>query len=155
MHVKAHPFFVSDTLVADIHQFWGLLAHRGGESRALGERLIGAFESGRLRLLPNHFWCSDQPLHALPDYLHAVFAQAALVILKGDLNYRRACSDGDWPHTTPFEQVTSYFPAPLAALRTLKSDIIVGLPAGLETTLQAADAQWRVNGKRGLIQFKA
>ena len=49
--------------------------------------------------------------------------------MKGDLNYRRLVGDRLWPPTTPFADVTAYFPGPVAALRTLKSDVIVGLDA--------------------------
>jgi len=46
--------------------------------------------------------------------------------------------------------VTGYFPAPLLALRTLKSDPIAGLRAGLAAELDARDPHWRVNGQRGI-----
>lgn len=45
-----------------------------------------------------------------------------------------------------------YFPAKLVCLRTLKSDPIVGLTADQVEKLEAEDALWRVNGKRGVIQ---
>ncbi len=45
------------------------------------------------------------------------------------------------------------FPAPFVAMRTLKSDPIVGVPPYLaEENLEAEDPSWRVNGKRGVIQ---
>jgi hypothetical protein len=154
MHVKAHPFYVSDTTVPDVHHFWRMLRARGGAEAALSERLVAAFEAGRLRVLPDYFWCSGTFLNAMPAYLHEVFAGAALVILKGDLNYRRAVTDVIWAPTTPFAYVTAYMPAPLLALRTFKSDPNVGLPPGIAEALDAQDSQWRVNGKRGVIQFK-
>jgi hypothetical protein len=52
----------------------------------------------------------------------------------------------------PFSTVMAYFNAPLLALRTLKSDPIVGLPSGLATSLEGIDPDWRVNAQRGLIQ---
>jgi hypothetical protein len=79
-------------------------------------------------------------------------AQARLVIVKGDANYRRLVGDSRWPTTVPATEAIPYFPAPLVALRTLKSDPIVGLPPGLAEQLDAEDGEWRVNGKRGLIQ---
>ena len=48
-----------------------------------------------------------------------------------------------------------YFPAPLLALRSLKSDPIVGLRPDQAETLDGLDPKWRSNGKRGVIQFKA
>jgi hypothetical protein len=34
----------------------------------------------------------------------------------------------------------------------MKSDAVVGLPAGLATRLDAVDGDWRINARRGLIQ---
>ena len=58
-----------------------------------------------------------------------------------------------WAPETPFAEVTRYFPAPLLALRTLKSDPIVGLPTGRAAELDAEDPTWRVNGKRGIASL--
>lgn len=154
LHVKMHPYFVSDTTAADVLPFWQLLIAHGGAAGALGERLLAAFEVGRLRFVPDFFWNSARFMWEMPDYLRRVFASAALVIVKGDLNYRRLLGDYIFETTTPFDQVVSYFPAPLVSLRTLKSDTIVGLPAGLAQTLDTRDANWRTNGKRGLIQSR-
>lgn len=151
MHVKIHPFFVSDTLVADVQHFWRLLAARGDDAARLGERLHSAFEAGRLRLLPDFFWCSARFLWEMPRYLRRSFEGAALVILKGDLNFRRSVGDALWQPTTPFADIVDYIPAPVLALRALKSDPVVGLAAGVAESLHAADPQWRVNGKRGKI----
>jgi hypothetical protein len=51
--------------------------------------------------------------------------------VKGDANYRRLIGDALWPHDTPFAHVLSYFAAPLLALRTLKSEVCVGLAPGV------------------------
>jgi hypothetical protein len=152
VHVKMHPQFVSDTIPADLIGFIRLLGERGGEVRSLGERLLAAFEAGRLRIAPDFFWNSTQWLWEAPPRLSEMFTRAALVISKGDLNYRRLAGDAWWPHDTPYADVVRYFPVPLLALRTLKSDAIVGLPAGLDMRLNREDADWRTNGKRGLIQ---
>ena len=151
MHVKIHPFFVSDTLVGDVHHLWRLMVARGGGAARLGERLTAAFEVGRLRLLPDFFWCSAGFLWEIPAYLRQSFSGAALVILKGDLNFRRSVGDAVWKPTTPYSEIVDYMPAPVLALRALKSDPVVGLPEGAADALQASDAQWRVNGKHGTI----
>jgi hypothetical protein len=46
-----------------------------------------------------------------------------------------------------------YFPAPVVALRSLKSDTVVGLPAELVRRLDQNNAKWRVGGHYGVIQF--
>jgi hypothetical protein len=88
----------------------------------------------------------------MPDDLYGDLASADLVIAKGDANYRRLVGDAHWPPTASFRRATAYFPAPLVTLRTLKSELILGLRVGDAERLQALDPQWRVNGKRGVVQ---
>ena len=90
----------------------------------------------------------DMPPHLLGD-----LGQAALVVIKGDVNYRRLLDDRHWPHTTRMEDVTAYFPAPFVALRTLKGEIMVGLEPGQAERLSAEDPAWLINGKRGVIHL--
>ena len=156
LHVKMHPTFVSDAVVADVHILITALAsgQHGEPARRLGERLQAALTAGRLRLAPDAFWNSSHLLWEMPPRLTQVFRRAALVIVKGDANYRRTVGDALWPAATPFTAVTDYFPAPLLALRTLKSDPVVGLPAGMAEQLDGLDPLWRVNGRRGVIHYK-
>jgi hypothetical protein len=74
--------------------------------------------------------------------------------VKGDANYRRLCSDARWAPETPFADVVEGFPAPVVALRTMKAEVVVGLPLGLATVLDREDARWMVNGRRGLVQAR-
>jgi uncharacterized protein with ATP-grasp and redox domains len=153
MHLKAHPTFVSDALVADVWLTLDAMTTRGGLAIALGERLRAVWVEGRLRLAPHLYWNSPHYLWDMPLTLTPMFAGATLVILKGDANYRRAIGDALWQPETPFAQVVSYFNAPLLALRTMKSDPVVGLPMGAAEELEALDMGWRTNGKRGVAQF--
>jgi hypothetical protein len=50
--------------------------------------------------------------------------------------------------------VVADFPAPLVALRTMKAEVVVGLPAGVAERLTGEDPRWMVNGKRGLVQAR-
>ena len=88
-----------------------------------------------------------------PPPLRAELSLSGLVILKGDVNYRRLLGDRHWPHTTRLEEVAAGFPAPLLVLRTLKGEILVGLAPGQAEALAAHDPTWLINGQRGLIQF--
>ena len=154
LHLKMHPTFISDALPVDVFNFFALLDERGGHYSAFATRLRNAFDTGRLQLIPNFFWNSSQWLWEIPDNLIRAFSSARLVLVKGDANYRRIVGDALWKPETPFIDVMGYFPAPLVALRTLKSDPIVGLASGLAQQLDQKDAEWRVNGQRGVIQFK-
>ena len=155
LHLKMHPTFVSDATVPDVrHLIEKILLHPDPIIQAFVSRLEKAFGDGRLRFVPDFYWNSTHVLEEMPPHLVDVFRSAALVIIKGDANYRRMVGDRLWSPATPYASVTSYFPATLLALRTLKSDLVVGLPVGMAERLDIEDPQWRINGRRGLIQFR-
>ena len=65
---------------------------------------------------------------------------------------RRLLGDAHWPADTPFAQAIPYFPVSFVTLRTMKSDVVVGLQPGQAEALDRSDPDWRVNGKRAVIQ---
>ncbi|MET8642869.1 damage-control phosphatase ARMT1 family protein [Streptomyces sp. NPDC004675] len=155
LHVKAHPYYISDATTADVVDAVRRLAGAKGAAAGVGERLWTAMTEGRLEVRTHPFSCAPLPYADMPDDLRAEFAAADLTIFKGDLNYRRLVGDRLYPPTTPFEDVTAGFPGPVAALRTLKSDVIVGLEPDTEAALVAAEEQrWRTSGAHALIQVR-
>lgn len=155
LYLKAHPTFVSDATPEDVWIMLGEMKRRGGASAQLAERLVTNWEMDRLLFLPHQFWNSSTLLRDMPSAFYDGLNASRLVIIKGDANYRRAVGDCLWPVDSPFRDVMSYLDAPILCLRTLKSDPIVGLPsAAVAEDLDRRDPTWRVNGKRGLIQFK-
>jgi Damage-control phosphatase ARMT1-like domain len=152
LHVKLHPTFVSDATAADVWALVDALGHRGDDAGALASRLRQAWADQRLRVLPDPFWTGPRFLWDCPPHLARELDAASAVVIKGDANYRRAVGDALWPPPASFAEATSYLRAPLIALRTLKSDSIVGLSAAQIAHLDAADRDWRINGRRGVIQ---
>jgi uncharacterized protein with ATP-grasp and redox domains len=153
-HLKSYPFYVSDAMIRDAEAALAALA--GGEesgTRELARRLESYLAEERLVLRDQGFWTTCLHFWDMPGDLQGEMAQADLVILKGDVNYRRLLGDLHWPYTTPIEAIVSYFPASFVTLRTLKSEIIVGLEAGVAEELSREDPTWLINGKRGVIQF--
>ncbi len=162
LHAKRHPTFVSDATYDDVLTFLAAMTGRnsitgvkgfGAAAKEVGTRLQTALLDGRLLVEPDIYWNSGWFLWEMPPRFEDFFARAALVIFKGDANYRRVVGDALWDAATPFAQVVDYFPAPLLALRTLKSDPIVGLAPGQADQLDAADPDWRTNGTRAVVQF--
>lgn len=152
-HLKSHPTFVSDAMVKDVRETIGFLASSDHlPVRRLGQRLEAALQEGRLRLVDNFFWTSPLSGWEMPNLLRSDLRQAGLLITKGDANYRRLLGDRHWPLTIPFHKVVRYFPAPLAALRVLKSEVMVGLQPGQAEGLSQEDPRWLVDGKWGSIQ---
>jgi hypothetical protein len=153
LHVKVHPTFVSDAIAADVWALLDAMDARGGGAADLATRLRRAWDEDRLRILPDPFWNGPRFLWERPDRLARVLNGATAVVLKGDANYRRAVGDAIYPDGVSFGAATDYFPAPLVCLRTMKSDALAGLPPGRSAELDAADRDWRINGRRGVIQL--
>ncbi len=155
LHLKPYPYYVSDATTADLLDAVRRLTGAGGMAAEYGRGLWAALRDGRLALRTHPFSCSPLPYADMPHDLRADFAAATVTVVKGDLNYRRLVGDRYWPPTTPFAGVTRYFPGPVAALRTLKSDVITGLDAGTEAALTAVEGQrWRTAGTHALIQVR-
>ncbi len=153
LHVKAHPTYVSDTTAADIGlTLTAMKSKNSGDFTGLATRLERFLNQKQLLIRPDFFWNSSCFFWEFSPELRADLAQAHLVIIKGDANYRRLLGDSRWPTTVPLIDAVPYFPAPFAALRTLKSDPIVGLQPGQAEALELEDPAWRVNGQRGMIQ---
>jgi hypothetical protein len=89
----------------------------------------------------------------MPGPLRAELSESEMIISKGDANYRRLLGDRHWPPTTKFADVVGYSPAPLAALRTQKSEVAIGLEPGQAETVAGQDSEWLINGRWGVIQF--
>lgn len=154
MHLKPQPLFVSDALIQDTLASLDAFGKSDAPAlRQLAHRLASALNAGRLVLSDHPFWVTGFFFHDLPNDLRAPLAQASLVVCKGDANYRRLIGDCHWDPTTRFEEAVAHFPAPVVALRTMKAELIVGLHAEQVARLDAEDPEWRVNGKRGVIQF--
>ncbi|AWW37018.1 damage-control phosphatase ARMT1 family protein [Streptomyces cadmiisoli] len=156
LHVKPHPYYVSDATPADVLDALRRLTAAPGAAATHGRRLWQALTDGRLTVRAHPFSCGPLPYAEMPDDLRAEFASATVTIVKGDLNYRRLVGDRLWAPTTPFADLTGHFPGPVAALRTLKSDVICGLDTRTVTALDAAEGpRWRTGGTHALIQVRA
>ena len=158
-HVKAMPWFVSD--VTDKHDFpWALTTMTSSESSTfitLGKRWKSYIDSGRWKVTTHQYWTLSFDFSLMkeksPD-LYAQLGKSQLLIIKGDLNYRKLVDDLIWDTTTPFhDALRGFFPAPLVSLRTLKCDTVVGLPDGLSNKLDAEVPDWRFTGSYAVIQF--
>ncbi|GAA4186337.1 damage-control phosphatase ARMT1 family protein [Streptosporangium oxazolinicum] len=154
LHVKPLPYYMSDATPADVLACLRRMSAAGGEAGEVAGRLRAALGSGRLLVRAHAFSCAPLPYREMPFGLREDFASASLTIMKGDLNYRRLVGDRAWPHTTPFAEATAYFPGPVATLRTLKSEVAVGLDGDVVKALEATGSPWLTTGAHGLIQVR-
>jgi hypothetical protein len=135
-------------MIVDVEETLTLL-----QNDVLGERLQAHLMGARLALKADPFWTSCLTYRQMPPALSSELTRSDLVILKGDVNYRRLLDDAHWPRTARMDEIAGYFPAPFVALRTLKGEIMVGLEPGQAEAIAAQDPTWLINGKRGIIQY--
>jgi len=154
LHLKPYPYYVSDATTTDTLACLDRLTGASGHAAAVGGRLRQAMGDGRLVLRAHPFSCAPYSYDRMPDDLREDFASATLTVLKGDLNYRRLVGDRHWQATTPFAEATAYFPGPVAALRTLKCDVVTGLTPSTLERLNAGTGSWRTSGTHALIQVR-
>jgi hypothetical protein len=149
IHLKPDPYYVSDATPADLLDALHLLANSGPAARQVATRLADHMRTNALRLNTDAFYCKPERLADAPADLHERYAAADLVIA---INYRRLVGDAHHDPTTPFADACSDFPTRLLALRTVKSDLIVGLDAHTLAAQDATNTPWRTNGSRAVIQ---
>jgi Damage-control phosphatase ARMT1-like domain len=154
LHVKPYPYYVSDATTADVVACLRRLTATRGTAAEIAHRLHKAMAEETVSLYTHEFYCAPWSFHRMAADLVGEFGHASLTILKGDLNYRRLVGDRHWPPTTPFTDVAAYFPGPLVALRTLKSDVITGLDPATVADLDATGQPWRTDGAHGLLQAR-
>jgi uncharacterized protein with ATP-grasp and redox domains len=154
LHTKAHPTYVSDVIGIDVDQTIGFLKNaKADETSQLGKRLEEYIQEKKLKVKSHFFWNSPLPMWNLPADLREQLSRADLLISKGDANYRRLLGDLQWDFTIPFHQVVDYLPVPLAALRTLKAELAVGLDLDQIREVYNQDPDWLTDGKWGVVHF--
>lgn len=158
MHVKQYPTFVSDATTNDvIHTIQTMCNHSNSTISQCGQLLQQYIDNNTLNIISHSFWNSYYCYDKLSDDLINILKQSDLTLIKGDLNYRRVVHDRLWPtdisiydnHITAAQK----FPSNFLLLRTLKSDTIVNGHNNIRNELDKIDNEWRVNGKRGVIQL--
>ncbi len=154
-YLKNQPFFVSDAMPKDMERtLLFLKSSQSEKDKRLAARITQAQHSGLVQCETPPFFAYGRMFRQLPDVLKGQFADHDLVILKGDVNYRRLMGDRHWSPTTPVETASGYFPTSVLSFRTLKAELVVGLDKDTFRHLEdEAEKDWRINGKRGMITF--
>jgi uncharacterized protein with ATP-grasp and redox domains len=154
LHLKLHPTFVSDATIKDVYQTIDFfIASSNSDVVSFANRLQEYIKSNRLVLSDDYFWTSPLPFWEIPESLKSDLENANLIVIKGDANYRRLLGDRHWDFTTNIADIICYLPAPMVALRTLKSEVLAGIKPEVMTQVAQADADWLTNGQWGVIQL--
>ena len=154
VHVKPMPMFVSDTTRADWRRSLDEGRHRCSPSLRRWFEGLRIFESaGRLEVVDPEAWGLPFTLAQLPSAVTAQLASASLIVAKGDLNYRRLVEDRAWEPTRAASLFAIPGVAPVLALRTLKSELVVGLSDAIWRDVRQREPDALVSGRNALVQY--
>ncbi|GMM27952.1 putative methyltransferase [Martiniozyma asiatica (nom. inval.)] len=169
-HCKSRPWMVSDTMVKD-YALWVedmkiLIAESNNDKHLQNflDKVEHYYANGQFKLVDNEFWTVDLEYSKIQkggkyggDELHQYFLNSTLVIIKGDLNYRKLTSDREWPKTTSFKESLgdlAHNGIHVLALRTCKADVCVGLKEGdEERVIKESGEEWCTLGKWAVISY--
>lgn len=158
LHVKEMGWFVSDTLDKDIDCLLEALTKSDCDVLAnLGKQWTDNFTKGSWQIEKELFWTLPHDYSQMPKTdpnLYKKLSNSDLLIFKGDLNYRKLTADRQWEETTAFRTaVTEFLPTSLVALRSIKSDTVVGIPSGTTDRLDSVSSSWKFSGDYAVIEY--
>ncbi len=157
-HCKSIPWFVSDATKSDFA--WTLEEMASHEKPALaemGRKWQARVKDGTFAVTDHPYWTTSFEYAAMqkmaPD-LYTALSQAHLIVFKGDLNYRKLLADRNWHYTESFGIALGGFePTNICALRTLKADLVTGLPPGAADRAATENKDWMVTGQYAVLQL--
>ena len=147
LHVKSYPYFVSDATIDDFGRLVNILTENKSNSQ-----LLELLSKKKIEVKTHKFWTEAKYFYELPKDLGINKNSTDLLIVKGDLNYRRLVGDKNWKTTDSFEKRCLIKDIPVIAPRVLKSDVLVGVEPVFISMAKAQDKKYKTDGKWGDIQ---
>lgn len=147
LHVKSYPYFVSDATIDDFGKLVNILTKNNSNSQ-----LLELLSNKKIEVKSHKFWTEAKYFDELPKDLRINKNSTDLLIVKGDLNYRRLVMDKNWQTTDSFEKRCLIKDIPVIAPRVLKSDVLVGVEPIFVSMAKAQDKKYKTDGKWGVIQ---
>jgi len=171
-HGKRFAWFVSDVTKKDWEwllntMVYGQLFPKASDAEKESLKRLGRrwkqYEADGIWVYEQHpFWCTGYTfweLHSEAPDLFLHLSRSDLVFFKGDLNHRKLTYDCAAPASTPFDQaigpMANAAGAPkICSLRTIKSDVVVGLGDDGDMTADRLDKEepgWKISGKYAVV----
>lgn len=83
-----------------------------------------------------------------------IFTGSELLIVKGDLNYRRMVGDRNYNPNRKIEKNIKYIKCPVLIIRSFKSNVtLLGNAYKNVVNKENIEQDWQNNGKYGIIQY--
>lgn len=165
-HVNELPIFVSDVRSGDEKLLFDILSsltENNEEYTALLDD-IRSFIGTKLIFRPD-FFCNmpnNYNIISKPEYknirelsaIKDIFNSSNLLIVKGDLNYRRMVGDKNYNPNKKIESRIGYIKCPVLIIRSFKSDCTLLGRKGREFLRNKnIEQDWQSSGKYGIIQY--
>ena len=152
LRTKVLPVYVSDTVVSEYGDDVRLVADEIRKySPEMYDRLSGYLREGRIVVKPDLFWNMPNDFKNFHHLFRRIIGKSDLVIVKGDLNFRRLVEDKKWDDGLKWSEAISYFSYPVLSLRTIKSSCLVDVSENEKEKIGITD---KTNGIYGTILFK-
>lgn len=162
-HVNVLPIFVSDVISGDevhlisaVESFLGTIEDKKKrdkyeEGLALIKEMFDG-DSPTAELRPSFIWNMPTPYC---ETNNSVFSEEnSILIVKGDLNYRRLVKDNYWRYSRSLESLTKYYiKCPALVIRCFKSDLVLDYKWKDYNKNRKEDPDWRGSGKYGVVRF--
>lgn len=177
-HVKHLPIFVSDVVENDQILMFETLKKLLSESKENEEKktdYINALNSlenmakesfrfkanyffnmpfGFAELQPNKLKIERPDALKLIKETYSIFTGEDLLIIKGDLNYRRLVEDKLWNHRVKTSSRIKYATAPMLVIRSYKSSVVMDCSsAKVKSLVSEYGPDWKTDGQVGAILF--
>lgn len=160
-HIKRLPIFVSDTIMTDVDDAIEVLNHKLDgvtrynkhvDSEDRQTYFCDSIPDKQLCFEVNDCWHQETLFQDIEPFRNwNTDDSCALIIVKGDLNYRRLVGDFHWECSEPIKDKVAYIEKPLLIIRSLKSNVILNVSNEESYSHNAPD--WKISGKYGIIQF--
>ncbi|PWN42868.1 DUF89-domain-containing protein [Ceraceosorus guamensis] len=168
-HGKRFAWFVSDVTRKDWDwllnsMMYGSLFSTATDDqlqslRQLAVRWKNYEKEGKWVYEQHPFWCTGYSFWSLPSEAPDLFlhlSESDCVFFKGDLNHRKLTYDCQAPSQTPFDIAIGPLASedgapPVVSLRTVKSDVVVGVDEATAARLDKEEPGWRISGKYAVV----
>ncbi|KAL3274871.1 hypothetical protein HHI36_019653 [Cryptolaemus montrouzieri] len=157
-HVKHIPWFISDTMEKDIYWMIQQLSKNSEKNiQELAKNWKEHFRTGRWKIIVRKYWTLPigfTRIKELDPVLYKMLEETKLIVIKGDLNYRKCLEDKNLDPTTPIRKALNEFcPSNILLIRILKCDVVCDIPQSNIEKLEKVNDNWMDCGHFGVIQF--
>jgi len=156
--LKRIPWFVSDVTQNDFKETINAFCnHPDPMYQTFGNKWMNYLNSDVWSTHSDVYWTRGVTYAEMTKkdpLLYSELCDSALLIVKGDLNYRKLLQDVNWAPGTSFDKaIGSFKPTHLLALRTNKAETICGVDSSTITALNNKNSDWMVSGQYVVIHF--